>query len=194
MPPQAGRAPEWPKKIRTLTAAELDRLTIDSAGRFYWDGKLVNYEPPTSKEPGKSPEATERSAMEMLDRAAYELGEHKTPAPIEGAELAKTHRDRDEARPVDLDVTRLDDQERAALTAAQAAHLIRTTDRVRLSLSRWQSVGAVIVVLGVAIGAAGLAAYGWATAHEWGCRIGMIKNHCPAATNNPGRSRSDIPA
>jgi hypothetical protein len=34
VPPQSSRPPEWPKKIRTLTAAELDRLTIDSSGRF----------------------------------------------------------------------------------------------------------------------------------------------------------------
>ena len=44
VPPQSVRSPEWPKKIRTLTATELDRLTIDSAGRFYWDNKLVNYD------------------------------------------------------------------------------------------------------------------------------------------------------
>ena len=30
VPHQSSRAPEWPKKIRTLTATELDRLTIDS--------------------------------------------------------------------------------------------------------------------------------------------------------------------
>ena len=32
VPAQTGRAPEWPKKIRTLTATELDRLTIDDTG------------------------------------------------------------------------------------------------------------------------------------------------------------------
>ena len=31
---QTARPSEWPKKLRTLTAAELDRLTIDSSGRF----------------------------------------------------------------------------------------------------------------------------------------------------------------
>ena len=44
VPPQSARPSEWPKKLRTLTAAELDRLTIDNSGRFYWDGKLVNYD------------------------------------------------------------------------------------------------------------------------------------------------------
>ena len=39
VPPQGARASEWPKKLRTLTAAELDRLTIDDSGRFYWDGR-----------------------------------------------------------------------------------------------------------------------------------------------------------
>ena len=44
VPPQGARPSEWPKKLRTLTAAELDRLTIDNSGRFYWDGKLVDYD------------------------------------------------------------------------------------------------------------------------------------------------------
>ena len=83
VPPQSGRGPEWPKKIRTLTAAELDRLTIDSAGRFYWDNKLVNYElanKPNEPEQ-KSPDAADRSAMDIIDRAVHELGDHRKPAP-----------------------------------------------------------------------------------------------------------------
>ncbi len=114
VPPPERRGPEWPKKIRTLTATELDRLTIDSAGRFYWDNKLVNYEPPdspTSSEP-KSAEATERSAMEIIDRAVHDLGDRKTPPAIEGAELPprpvrpSLARDREETAAVDLDVAR----------------------------------------------------------------------------------------
>ena len=34
VPPQGARTSEWPKKLRTLTAAELDRLTIDDSGRL----------------------------------------------------------------------------------------------------------------------------------------------------------------
>lgn len=33
--------PEWPKKLRNLTTDELDRITVDSSGRFFWDGKPV---------------------------------------------------------------------------------------------------------------------------------------------------------
>jgi hypothetical protein len=193
VPPQPSRSPDWPKKIRTLTAAELDRLTIDGSGRFYWDGKLVNYgldHPKDSKS-----DSTERSAMEMLDRAAYELGDRKTPDPIEGAEIPRTSQvSRDQLQAVDLDMARQVELERSSLSGAQTAALLRAGE-TRLTLSRWQSIGAVILVIGIALGATGLAAYGWAVAHEWGCRSGMITNHCPTAPSGPSmRSRSDIPA
>jgi hypothetical protein len=42
VPRDNGASQEWPKKIRTLTVSELDRLTIDNEGRFYWDGRLIN--------------------------------------------------------------------------------------------------------------------------------------------------------
>ena len=202
VPPQSSaRAPEWPKKIRTLTASELDRLTIDSAGRFYWDGRLVNYEPPKPVEPGpKAPDDADRSAMDIIDRAVYELGDRKAPEPIEGAELprpgsAQVHREREELRAVDLDDVRPAEEEHAPAAATRATS-IRAADRVRLSLSRWQSVGAIIVVLGIAVGATGVAAYGWVMAHDWGCRIGLIQSYCPASSANPATRppRSDIPA
>src|SRR6185503_8693778 len=85
VPPQGARAPEWPKKLRTLTAAELDRLTIDNSGRFYWDGKLVNYDSQPKQLTDNN--SLDRS-MDILDRASYELGGRKMPATIEG-ELAK---------------------------------------------------------------------------------------------------------
>ena len=78
---RATRPPDWPKKIRTLTATELDRLTIDSAGRFYWDGKLVNYEPPQLAKA-----ETDRMPVEA-EPGDYRDDDHKTPEPIEGADL-----------------------------------------------------------------------------------------------------------
>jgi hypothetical protein len=94
VPPQGGRGAEWPKKIRTLTAAELDRLTIDAAGRFYWDGRLVNYEPPTPPKPAveekpaedPSVDALDRSAMDILDRAALELSDRTPVEPLDGSD------------------------------------------------------------------------------------------------------------
>lgn len=198
VPPQNARSPEWPKKIRTLTASELDRLTIDSAGRFYWDGKLVNYEPPKPPEPEHTPDAADRSAMDIIDRAVHELGEHRSPEPIEGAELPKTsvvpHRERESLRTVDYDRGPEIEHEPAPVLAA--AHAIHIPERLRLSLSPWQSIGAIIVVLAIIIGASGLAAYGWVVAHDWGCRIGAIKSYCPAAPANPATRppRTDIPA
>ena len=73
VPPQ-GHKGEWPKKIRTLTAVELDRLTIDGDGRFYWDGKLVNYES-QQRQP-------DLDALAMLDRAAVDrVMIFESPAP-----------------------------------------------------------------------------------------------------------------
>jgi hypothetical protein len=195
VPPQSARAPEWPKKIRTLTAAELDRLTIDSAGRFYWDNKLVNYEP--ASKPGEpeqpSPDAADRSAMDIIDRAVHELGDHRKPSPIEGAEFPKPSSS--ELQAVDLDA------DRQSADLAQLARLesaispVRAPERLRLKLSRWQSFGAVIVVLGIIIGATGVAAYGLVAAHDWACRIGAVSTHCPAPPAPPPRvPRVDIPA
>jgi hypothetical protein len=73
VPPQGARPSEWPKKLRTLTAAELDRLTIDNSGRFYWDGKLVNYDTGTKQLTDKTSESLEHS-MDLLDRASRDLG------------------------------------------------------------------------------------------------------------------------
>src|SRR5258708_1543533 len=78
VPPQDYKG-EWPKKIGGLSANELDGLTIDSAGRFYWDGHLVNYQPPQPQKAAdvNSADADERNALEMLDRAALELTDHR---------------------------------------------------------------------------------------------------------------------
>ena len=69
VPPQ-GHKGEWPKKIRTLTAVELDRLTIDGDGRFYWDGRLVNYEAQRQEA-----RPADLDALAILDRAAVEARE-----------------------------------------------------------------------------------------------------------------------
>src|SRR5262245_29259651 len=78
VPPQGGPKPEWPKKIRTLTANELDRLTIDGLGRFYWDGKLVNYESQSTRI--EKPVDLDQHAMDLLERTAREL-DPNAPAP-----------------------------------------------------------------------------------------------------------------
>src|SRR5689334_8447840 len=126
VPPQGARTSEWPKKLRTLTAAELDRLTIDNSGRFYWDGKLVNYDTSPKQLSDKTSESLDRS-LDILDRASYELGGRKTPATIEG-QLAEPAGSSDEPGAVDLDVVRA--QGAAAVAEAiAAAPAIRTGDR-----------------------------------------------------------------
>ena len=69
---------------------------------------------------------------------------------------------------------------------------IRTTDHTRLKLSRGQTAGAVIVVLAIAIGAIGMATYGYVAARDWGCKTGAFQNGCPAVNVPP--PRADIPA
>src|SRR4051794_28791620 len=105
VPPQGARAPEWPKKLRTLTAAELDRLTIDNSGRFYWDGKLVSYDTQTKQLTDKSADSLDRS-MDILDRASHELGSRKTAATIEGELAQPVATLSAQSRAIDLDVVR----------------------------------------------------------------------------------------
>jgi hypothetical protein len=206
VPQQANRPPDWPKKIRTLTATELDRLTIDSAGRFYWDGRLVNYEPPESAKP-KAPEQIERAPVEA-EPAAYS---HDEPKPQEiadstdldrSAELqsqAVVHRDErihdlDDVRAAQHRVIHHHDTIDGEIAGAIAAPVIQMPDRFRIKLSRWQSLGAILAVLCLMFGALGVGAFGLATAHDWGCRTGMVKFQCPAPPPARTPARSDIPA
>src|SRR4051812_37470155 len=122
VPPQGARTAEWPKKLRTLTAAELDRLTIDNSGRFYWDGKLVSYDTQTKQLTDQNSDSLDRS-LDMLDRATFDLGGRKAPATIDGelapAEAPSAH------NAVDLDVVRA--EVAAALAEATPATSVTTT-------------------------------------------------------------------
>ena len=201
-PQQANRPPEWPKKIRTLTATELDRLTIDSAGRFYWDGRLVNYEPP---QPPKAAEPQVDRVPVEAEPGVYGHEEHKTPEPIEGAELdrsadtqsqALAHRDE---RIHDLDDVRASRTIHHSAMSGEISEVVATPvvnipDRMRISMTGWQSLGAIIVVLCVMAASLGVAALGLTSAHDWGCRAGVIKTFCPATPGGRPAARTDIPA
>ena len=190
VPPQGARPSEWPKKLRTLTAAELDRLTIDNSGRFYWDGKLVNYDTGTKQITDKTSESLEHS-MDLLDRASRDLGARKSPTTIEG-QLAEPAGSSGEPGAVDLDVVRAKGAAAVADALAPPPPAIRTADHTRLKLSRGQTAGAVIVVLAIAIGAIGMATYGYVAARDWGCKTGAFQSGCPAPNVPP--PRADIPA
>jgi hypothetical protein len=207
VPPQSGRSSEWPKKLRTLTATELDRLTIDGNGRFYWDGKLVNYEPPTKpkEQVEKREDVQDRhSEPDLIERAVQELHEQKSPEVIEGAELPQpidahhVHREETPEEPpaVDLDMVRPSAETAISTELVEAGavtQMIRASEHMRLKFSRWQSLGAILVVLGILVGATGMAAYGFVAAHDWGCRAGLVHSYCPAPATRPA-ARTDIPA
>jgi len=189
VPPQGARPSEWPKRLRTLTAAELYRLTIDNSGRFYWDGKLVNYDTGAKQLSDKTSESLDRS-LDILDRASRDLGGRKSPTTIEG-QLAEPAGSSDEPGAVDLDVVRA--QGAAAVADALAPPpATRAADHTRLRLSRGQTAGAVIIVLAIAIGAIGMATYGYVAARDWGCKTGAFQSGCPATNVQP--PRPDIPA
>ena len=195
VPPQSTRTSEWPKKLRTLTAAELDRLTIDASGRFYWDGKLVNYDTQPKQLTDQISDPLD-SSMAVLDQAAFELGARKPPATIEGeiAQLSATFGQRHEVTPaIDLDLIRAE----VAAALAQAGpveQVIRSPEETQLTLSRWQTIGAVIVLLGITIGAIGMATYGYVAAVEWGCKTSTDKSGCPVVPVVKPPERPDIPA
>ena len=190
VPPQGARPSEWPKKLRTLTAAELDRLTIDNSGRFYWDGKLVNYDTGPKQITDKTSESLSHS-MDILDRASRDLGGRKSPTTIEG-QLAEPAGSSDEPGAVDLDVLRAQGAAAVANALAPPPPTRSTSDQTRLALSRGQTAGAVIVVLAIAIGAIGMATYGYVAYRDWGCKTGTFESGCPA--KNVAPPRAEIPA
>ena len=208
--PQDGPRAEWPKKIRMLSANELDRLTIDSAGRFYWDGKLVNYEA-LHQQRGEAPKVDplDRNAFELLDRAALELSDRRdmhTTAPAAPHPTEPT-RPASEIRAVDLDALAAPPVEQAPqvtspahVVPAEHPALVAPTvrapaDKIRVSLSGWQSIGLILVILCLLVGTVSLAAHGWVAAHAWGCRIGVVAQYCPPPPPAPTTpQRPDIPA
>ena len=191
MPPQGARPSEWPKKLRTLTAAELDRLTIDNSGRFYWDGKLVNYDTGTKQLTDKTSKSLEHSMdtsrpREPRSRRPKIAGDDRGPSSPSRPAPATSR-----APPISTSSAR----EGAAAVAdalAPPPPAIRTADHTRLKLSRGQTAGAVIVVLAIAIGAIGMATYGYVAARDWGCKTGAFQSGCPAVNVPP--PRADIPA
>src|SRR5581483_2185023 len=128
----------------------------------------------------------------------------RTPEVIEGADLpqpleshARRDAQHDEEPVVDLDLVRPAHETALSTEVAEAAHVaqvIRTSEYMRLKLSRWQSLGAVLMVLGIVIGAAGVAAYATVAVHDWSCRTGLVQSYCPATPAVRPGSRSDIPA
>ena len=209
VPPQAGRSPEWPKKIRTLTATELDRLTIDDSGRFYWDGKLVNYEPREFKSSSdKSSDAPARSSKDVVEHDPYSFDEGKSEEASEDADHdrsddshghAVAHRDDrfhdlDDVRVVQHRAVHHHGDTAAEMSDAYAAPNVQMPDRIRVTMTRWQSLGVLLVVLCFMIGALGVAAFGFIAAHDWGCRAGLIDSHCATLPGARPSSRSDIPA
>lgn len=202
--PPPGHKGEWPKKIRTLTAVELDRLTIDGDGRFYWDGKLVNYVAPQHQAPEIKP--TDLDALAILDRAAAELSGQKIDQPattaVEQQQMAAdvvAHAEQHHVEQTYTPVT----VARALPEVTHAASVAMPTltpayvrsDKVRVSLSPIQTIAAILVFLGFLAGVAGVAASGFVAAHEWGCKAGVVKSYCPPPPPAPKEpARTDIPA
>lgn len=190
VPPQSTRPSEWPKKLRTLTAAELDRLTIDNNGRFYWDGKLVNYEPQPNQLTDSTSDALDRS-MDIIDRATHELRDGKTLTTIEGELAPPPATPSDGPPPIDLEAVRAEVAAALAKVPPPEPSVITTIEQKHVTLSGWQKLGAIIVVVAIAVGAFGIATYGYVAARDWGCRTGAFQNGCPAEKAAP---RPDIPA
>jgi hypothetical protein len=196
VPPQSAPKPEWPKKIRTLSAAELDRLTIDSNGRFYWDNQLVNYEPPQPpKADAPQSQTIDVDALALLDRAAIEVSDRKPSEPGAEGDQAQAAKASDEVKAVDQFTPVVPAVDARSLTPMQPVAIPAhwPTEKVRVSLSIWQSLAVLLLIASVIVGAIGLAAQGWVAVNEWGCRVGTQTAHCPPPPPAPP-PRPDIPA
>jgi hypothetical protein len=54
-------------------------------------------------------------------------------------------------------------------------------DHFRLALTNRQSLILAVAILALVIGAFGMAAHGWVTAHDWSCRLGLV-DYCPPSS------------
>ena len=124
--------------------------------------------------------------MDILDRASFDLGGRKTPATIEGELAPSRPAHSAESGAVDLDVVRARSGRGAGRRHPAAGDhdhdRAEAPDAVALA-----DVGAIIVVLAIAIGAFGMATYGYVAARDWGCKTGAFEKGCPAM---PRRRRS----
>ena len=66
-------------------------------------------------------------------------------------------------------------------------------DHFRLALSGWQSAGVTVAIFAFVIAAFGMAASGWATAHDWTCRVGLATTYCPAPPATKPLAPPEIP-
>lgn len=200
--PQQGAKAEWPKKIRTLTASELDRLTIDGFGRFYWDGKLVNYEGQAGRV--DKPLDLDQHALDLLDRTAREL-DPNAPQLSADQVISEIHDVAVNPQAPSLAATAADQLAPAVPTAEQPTPVVEVRRHdimapaapgtTRVLLTGWQSIGLVLVIAGFLVAAMGMAASGFVALHDWGCKTGSVKRGCappPPAPQPP--VRPDIPA
>ena len=192
VPPQSTTKSEWPKKIRTLTAAELDRLTIDALGRFYWDGKLVNYDTHSSRV--EKPVDLDQHAMDLLDRTARELSDPNSvpevvpePVHVETSAFSATPGDAlahvslvPDVAPVPAAAPIVEVRRQEVVAAAPAQPEAK---RVRFTVL--QSIGIFFAVLGLLGAATGIALSSFVAANEWGCKVGWVKSYCPAPPPAP---------
>jgi hypothetical protein len=203
VPPQGGAKQEWPKKIRTLTANELDRLTIDGLGRFYWDGQLVNYQPPSNRI--DKPVDLDQHAMDLLERTARELDPNAPAGDV--ATIADTQADVMTADAPALSATPADQLSPVTPSAEKATSMVEVQHHqvmvpavglpgaTRILLTRWQSIGLVVVLVSFLIASLGMAASGFVAVHDWGCKAGFVKSACPLPPAPPkAPPRADIPA
>ncbi len=214
VPPQGAAKSEWPKKIRTLTAAELDRLTIDAMGRFYWDGKLVNYDSHPSRL--DKPVDLDQRAMELLDQTARELSDpysstSVTPDTREQTPEAETIVETTvEAEPA-IELTAAPEVAPSAadaltpsVQAPPPAPLVDVrrpevlvaapAETKRVKFTTLQSIGIGLGVVGLLAAAGGLALSSLVAANEWACKVGYVTSYCPPAPAAPKPpARPDIP-
>jgi hypothetical protein len=188
VPSESTPPADWPRKIRSLSTDDLDRLTIDSAGRFYWDGQLVNYG--FAKPDGQLIDARELSSLAsphketttggipMADPALSKSTDSTLDAIAEA--LAAATPVKDEAPTVVVAAPPSAPASSVGPAPATRREAVPITEGPRrFKLSFFQSLGAFLGVLSLLLAGAGLAASGFATAHEYGCRAGFVTAYCP---------------
>jgi len=160
--PKPSAQDEWPKKIRTLSESELDRLTIDAEGRFYRDGRLVDN--------GERPEAGADPAT--------------APAPVPSTTpaLAADHTAPPDVVPPPETIR----PERRLTIEPMSPQADRPT---RLTLSGGQSFMLLLAVIALLVTAAGVATHAAIALHDWGSRTGAWNETCAIPASMPASGR-----
>jgi hypothetical protein len=150
VPPQASQPASEPAPWVEIKTPEETKLTAETMSADHVDPIEIDPTARTAQAEQVKPAAADINLVEQFDPAAILHPE----APIQAAP--------------------------APAKIATPAVRPMFDDHFHLALTKFQSASLAIAIFGFVIAAFGMAASGWATAHDWTCRVAPASSYCPA--------------